>query len=321
MTEPGLDLVAIGETMVRLMAEPGTTLERASSLRVEVAGAESNVAIGLARLGHRTAWMSRLPGTALGRLVANRIREHGVDVSRIRWADGDERVGLYFWEDETPPRAGRVLYDRTGSAFSVARPDDIDWDFARLARRMHLTGISAALGPSVRQLLERAVTVAEESHIDVVFDVNYRAALWTASEAAEVVARIVPHAAIVFCSSRDAAALFGMDVPPEDQAIGLAERFDTPLVVVTCGTDGAVAWDGSLHRAAAIPTVIVDPVGRGDAFVAGFIHGLDGGDVDHALRCGVALAALKQTYRGDVSWATRGDLEAVVRNEAVRIER
>lgn len=321
MPEPGLELVTIGETMIRLMAEPGIALERASTLRVEIAGAESNVAIGLARLGHHTAWISRLPATSIGRLVVNRVREHGVDVSRVRWAGADDRVGLYYWEDEAPPRPGRVLYDRAQSSFSLAEPDEIDWDFARTAKRIHLTGITPALGPSSRRLLDRALAVAEESGVAVSFDVNYRARLWTPAEAAEILARILPRVGILFCSSRDALTLFGLDCPREEQAVELAGRFGVPLVAVTSGSDGAVAWDGSVRRAAAVLTVAVDPVGRGDAFVAGFLHGLRGGDIDHALRCGVALAALKQTYRGDVSWATLADLEAVVQAQSVRIDR
>jgi 2-dehydro-3-deoxygluconokinase len=316
-----LDLATIGESMLRLMAPAGQSLEAASHLDIAVAGAESNVAVALSRLGHATGWVSSLPDNALGRLVANRIREHGVDTSRVRWEDGSARLGIYYWEDAAPPRPGRVIYDRADSAFARTKPDELDWDYVGAARRLHLTGITPALSSSCLETVTRALRVARARRRSVSFDVNYRATLWSAAEAAATLAELVHGVDVLFSSSRDAARLFGAKGAPEEQAAGLARRFDCPLVVVTCGADGAAAWDGRPHRIRALRAEEVDPIGRGDAFVAGFLHGVDLAGTAAALRYAAAAAALKQTFRGDLLWATAAEVDAALEPDRIAIER
>src|SRR5919204_1373052 len=158
-----LDLVTIGETMLRLATPVGVPLERATELEVEVAGAESNVAVAFSRLGYRTGWVSRLPANAMGRLVVNRILEHRVDVSRVLWADRASRLGLYYLEASAPPRPGRVIYDRADSAFAQIDPDEVDWQYVAGARRLHLTGITPVLSPSCLALVRRALAEAKKA--------------------------------------------------------------------------------------------------------------------------------------------------------------
>lgn len=315
------ELVTIGESMLRLTPVDGSPLERAGRLDVDVAGAESNVAVAFARLGHRAAWVSRLPKTALGRLVASRIGEHGVDLSRVLWADRGSRLGIYYFESKIPPRPGRVIYDRADSAFARIDPDEVDWDFVGSARRLHLTGITPALGPACRELVERALEVARRRGQAVSFDLNYRTTLWEPQTAAPALTDLLKGVGLLFASSRDARSLFGLDGTGEQQAAELARRLRVQLVVVTCAENGAAAWDGRGHRVQAFRSVEVDRIGRGDAFVAGFLHRIGEGNTDEALRYGSALAALKQTYRGDFVWATPDELEAVVRSDEHEVER
>jgi 2-dehydro-3-deoxygluconokinase len=315
------DVVTIGETMLRLMAPAGQSLEAVSHLDIAVAGAESNVAVALSRLGHSSGWVSSLPDNALGRLVANRIREHGVDISRVRWVDSGARLGIYYWEDAAPPRSGRVIYDRADSAFARTRPDEIDWDYVGSAQRLHLTGITPALSPSCLEIVVHALRVARARRRSTSFDVNYRATLWPASEAATTLAELVQSVDVLFSSSRDAERLFGAGGAPEEQAAWLAQRFDCPLVVVTAGAEGAAAWDGRPHRVEALRAAQVDPVGRGDAFVAGFLHGIDLADTVEALRYATTVAGLKQTFRGDLLWATTAEVDALLKSDPAGIER
>ncbi len=317
-----LDLVTIGETMLRLATPVGVPLERATQLEVEVAGAESNVAVAFSRLGYRTGWVSRLPANAMGRLVLNRILEHRVDVSRVLWADRASRLGLYYWEANAPPRPGRVIYDRADSAFARIAADEVDWDYVRSARWLHLTGITPVLSDSCRRLVERALDEARRAGQTVSFDLNYRATLWPAGEAAASFRAMLEGVRVLFVSSRDTKTLFGLDTSPEQQATELAKRFQAAVVAVTLGPDGAVACEnGRLHRVRAFQSTEIDRLGRGDAFVAGFLHGMEKSGAEAGLRYGAALAALKQTYRGDIAWTTADELEAVVNSGERQIER
>jgi 2-dehydro-3-deoxygluconokinase len=117
------DVVCIGETMLRLSAPAGSSLENTPYLQVDVAGAESNVAIGLSRLGVSVGWISRLPDNSLGRRVADVIRGQGVDVSRVVWAP-EGRLGVYFIELGQPPRPSQIIYDRAHSAMAQMQPDE-----------------------------------------------------------------------------------------------------------------------------------------------------------------------------------------------------
>jgi 2-dehydro-3-deoxygluconokinase len=317
-----LDLVTIGETMLRLGAPVGESLERAAQLDVEIAGAESNVAVAFSRLGHRAGWVSRLPANALGRLVVNRIREHGVDTSRVLWADRAARLGLYFWESNTRPRTGRVIYDRLDSAFARIDPEQVDWDYVETARRLHLTGITPVLSEACRRLVKRALGVARAAGQVVSFDINYRSSLIPAPEAAATFEELLHGIDVLFASARDASTVFGLNASPEEQAGGLARRFGARVVVLTMGGEGAAALeDGHFHRAPALQGVEVDRIGRGDAFVAGFLHGTETGGAEQGLHYGTALAALKQTYRGDLVWTTAEELNTLVEADERELER
>ena len=142
------DVVTFGEAMVRLSPPNFRRLEQTNTLDVLVGGAELNTAVGLARLGHSTSWVSRLTDNPLGRLVANRAREAGVSTEHVLWTNED-RVGIYFLEFGAAPRASSVLYDRKGAAIAAIRPGMVDWAkvFAG-ARWFHVTGITPALSAS-----------------------------------------------------------------------------------------------------------------------------------------------------------------------------
>src|SRR5438445_13067239 len=135
--------------MLRLSALPGVPREQAPQLDVHVAGAQSNVAIALCRLGTTAGWISRLVDTPLGRRIVNELRGHGVDVSRVLWAP-DGRIGIYFLEQGIPPRQHRIIYDRAQSAMALLDPNDVDWGLVRSARLLNLTGIRPTLSAACR---------------------------------------------------------------------------------------------------------------------------------------------------------------------------
>ena len=143
-----VDVVTLGETMLRLSPANVSSLEEAQQLQVDVAGAESNVAVGLARMGLSSGWISKLVDNAVGRLIARRIGWHGVDISRVVWAE-QGRNGLYYLEPGIEPRPTKLIYDRAGSAFTTLQFDQLDWAYITGAKLIHLSGITPALGKKI----------------------------------------------------------------------------------------------------------------------------------------------------------------------------
>lgn len=312
------DVVTLGEAMLRLSTPNNERLSQARSLDVQVGGAESNVAVALASLGFKTAWLSRLPDNALGRRVLAELNAHGVDTSGVRLVPGD-RMGTYFVELAVPPRPNRVVYDRANSAASRMTTADVDFGRIAQARWLHMTGITPALSASCRQLTADVLAFARERGVLISFDVNYRALLWSMDEAGRVLESLIRRLDVVFVAHRDAIALFGADENAQSAAVALRARFDCRTLVLTLGEDGALACDGGaiLHAPQVhhVPQV-VDRIGAGDAFDAGFIAArLWGHSVEVALAYGNVLSALKLTIPGDSALMLREELERLVGGE------
>ncbi len=307
------DLIAFGESMLRLSTPIGQALQRASRLEVNVAGAESNVAITARRMGLDAGWISRLPDNPLARLITDTVSSQGVDVSRVIWkAEG--RVGTYYVEFGSPPRPNRVIYDRAASAVTGIDPDEIDWQYIATARIIHLTGITPALSRPCAAAVQRITEFAHSRSIPISFDVNYRSKLWTPDEAAKTIGALAQGVEILRTGRDEARALFGLQGDTESVARELKDRFGAKVVVVTDAANPAVAFDGSnaVHHDS-FPVQIVDEIGAGDAFTAGFlVTYLERGDIGRSLAFAQALAALKLTYSGDIAWCTRAEVEALI---------
>ena len=309
-------VVGIGETLVRLAPRDGDTLEAAPTLAVHIGGTEANVCAGLAHLGVPTAWISRLPATPLGRRIAVTIRGYGVNVDGVVWTP-EGRAGLMLLQPGVGLRGAEVLYYRRDSAFAGIDPDAVAWDILDGARIVHLTGVTPALGRNPSRLVSRAITEARRRGVRISFDVNYRATLWDPSAARKSIEPLLRGLDIVTLNDRDASAVFGERGDPPKVARALRSRFRCGILVLTLGALGALAADGAeIHRHPAYPTEIIDRIGRGDAFVAGFLYGYLARGTAAGLQYGAAMAALKQTYRGDVCLATPEAVQAVFRGES-----
>lgn len=306
------DLMGFGETMVRLAAPRGLRLAEANLLELTIGGAESNVAVALASLGRRVAWVSALPRHPLGNRIATELQALGVDTSLVRWSDRG-RVGTYFLEHGVAPRPARVYYDRAGSAIALLSGRDIDPQIVRYARALHLTGITPALGAGCAAICDALASAAVDQGIPVVFDVNYRSRLWSPREARSGIEPLVQRASLLLCGQADAASIWGLHGDGEEIAARLHDLCGAECVVVTLGARGAVARrrDGRCVTSPALPVDTIDPVGAGDAFAAGFIDRWldDPTDVAGALRAASALAALKMTVWGDHAAFSRAELD------------
>ena len=292
-----VDVVTVGETMVLLRAPEVGALRHVHTLAVGVAGAESNLAIGVQRLGLRAAWVGRVGDDEFGRLVLGRIRAEGVDVSTAV-ADPDVPTSLLVKERRTAD-AVRVVYYRRDGPGARLRPDDLDEALIRGARLLHVTGITPALSAGARATVRRAVALARDAGTLVSLDLNYRAALWSRADAARELRELTALADLVFAGD-DEAALVARGDAPAALAAGLA-ALGPGVAVVKLGAAGAVAHvDGRPYAVAAVPVRAVDPVGAGDAFVAGYlVEHLAGLAPDACLATAATCGAFAVTVPGD----------------------
>ena len=318
------DLVGLGEVMLRLAARPPQRLEQASELDVQIGGTEANVAAACARLGLRTAVISALPSEhAWGDRTVRELTGHGVDCRGVLRRPG-QRMGLYFIEYGMAPRPVRILYDRRDSAFSRLVPEDVDWALVRGARLVHLTGVTAALGGNLRDVVRRAIAEAVGAGVPVSFDVNYRSRLWSPKEARDFLGEILPRVRHLFIGADDAATVFELEGSPERVLEGLRGLAPAATIALTLGEAGAaVLTADAIHRPSRRYAVsVVDRVGAGDAFAAGFLWAtLIGRDAQQAVDAATALAALKCTIWGDVPTVSRAELEELLATDSTEIRR
>jgi 2-dehydro-3-deoxygluconokinase len=295
-------------------------LDQARQFEVGIGGTELNVACLLARLGRRAAWVSRLPEGPLGRIVDGEARRHGVDTRFVRWVP-QARLGLMFFEPGPAPRNARVIYDRKQSAASELGFEDAPWEaLIAAAARVHLSGITPALGPSCRALVGHVAQLAAAAGKPVSYDLNYRATLQTPAEARAMLAVVAPHLELFVVAERDAQTVLGFTETAEPLAAAIAARFGVPLVALTRppGTEpGDLLWArGTVHYAPRYPVEVVDRIGAGDSFVGGLIHGLLDGDLDLAIRLAAYAAAIGLATPGDINYFGPEDLAAFHANLA-----
>lgn len=327
-------LAFFGELLVRLSPPGRQLLKQSRSLDIHVGGAEANVAIGLAGLGHGVRMISRVPGNALGELAVSTLRSAGVDCRHVVVASG--RMGLYFLTPGAGLRASEVVYDRAGSAFALTEIDDIDWDAALDGvTHLHLSGITPALGPRSSALALAGAQAAKSRGITLVFDGNYRARLWSAweSDPRAILSQLVGVADILFGNHRDVALLLDREFSGEGEdrrrEASEAAFAAFPNLKLIASTARHVV-DADCHRLAArvdtptravqtqeiVISGIVDRIGAGDAFATGVLHGLlINGDIEGAADAGLALAALKHSVPGDASPFGQADLDAFLNGE------
>ncbi|WP_436495006.1 sugar kinase [Actinokineospora sp. HUAS TT18] len=290
------DLITLGEAMGVMAATETGPLTSGSAMRLGFAGAEATVAIGVSRLGHQCAWIGSVGADSIGTMVLDRLRAERVDIAGCRTAD--QPTGLMIRERRTADRI-RASYYRKGFAGSLLCAADIAADRIGTARVLHLTGITPALSESARTAVRAAVDAAVAAGVTISLDLNYRAALWPRAEAAAELAPLVAVSDIVFASDDEATLLV-----PDADPVGLAKSLAAlgpGQVVLKLGAAGAVALvDGELVDQPAVPVTCVDPIGAGDAFVAGYLSGvLDGLPVADRLHRAATCGAFAVSVVGD----------------------
>jgi 2-dehydro-3-deoxygluconokinase len=284
-------------------------------------GSESNVAIGLERLGVHAAWIGKLPDNALGRKVVNGIRAYGVDTSACIWTS-QGRVGTFFVEWGSHPRPVKTIYDRAGSAATTMTAEELDWHYVWQAEWLHMTGITPALSDVCRESTHQIVVRAREHGCRVSFDVNYRSLLWCPEKACSAYKEILPHVDILIATQSDAAMLAGGAAPPEALAEHLLHTYRPEAVVLTCGARGSLGCDQDrVYRAGGHDVQTVNRLGAGDAFDAGFLYGYLTSGLADGLRYGSAMAALKMTIPQNTPLISRDDVERLLSGQNLDVLR
>jgi len=298
----GAEIVTIGETMILLYGEDATApLRFGGRLKLDFAGADSNFAIAMSRLGYRSAWISRLGDEPLGDLVLNAIAREGVDVSRVI-RDPTRNTGLYLKHHDATG-VTRIQYYRRGSAASNLQPDDLSLNHFRDTRLVHLNGMTFALSESCARTMRRAVELALDCGAMISLDLNLRLQLWKIESAREAIGPVIQRSSAIFGTEEEFLDYFG--VSDIDEALGAAVALGPRIAAAKMGPDGAVALVDGLrfaHAGYRAPAV-VDAVGAGDGFDAGFlasyIRGLSPYEcLRRANLCGACAVATPGDFQG-----------------------
>jgi 2-dehydro-3-deoxygluconokinase len=294
-----MDVVTFGETMVLFAAVEQGPLRFANTFTRHSAGTETNFAVGLARLGHQVGWFSRVGDDEFGQYIVNFARGEGVDTSRVI-VDPEAPTGVLFKEKrELGPR--KIVYYRRGSAASRLSPNDLDAEYIGSARYLHLTGITPALSATARVTVFAAARLARERGVKVSFDPNLRLRLWTREQARDTMRELLPLCDVVLPGLDEAELLTGETDP--DRAADAIRALGPRTVAIKLGPDGAlgVTSDERVRAPGVKLERIVDPVGAGDGFAAGFMAGqLRGLSLVESLRIGNVVGAFATTVVGDV---------------------
>ena len=335
----------LGEIMLRLKSPGYERLFQSPVLETSMAGAEANVAVGLARMGEDTAFITALPKNDLGRCVVEELRKHGVDTSKVIMRDG--RLGLYFVEAGSNHRPARVVYDRADSCIANAKADDFHWNTIFSDRDwFHISGITPAISESAMRLTLSAMSTAKEMGLKVSCDLNLRTALWRYGyDHVNIYSRMMDHVDLLIGNEGHFKSCLGMrnevtendiyDSPENyrdlvDEVFTLwpnIKRIATTVRRTYSADHQAIAAVLATHTEMWVSPVIeikniVDRIGGGDAFTAGLLNALERtGDSVKTVTFAVAASALKHSIPGDFLRASIDEIQALANGASGRDQR
>ena len=333
-------VVTFGEIMLRLSPPGFERFLQTPAFVATFGGGEANVAVSLAHFGFDSAYVTALPGHAIGEAAIKALRAEGVRTDHI--VRSGSRIGIYYAEAGASQRASNVIYDRARSSIAEMAADAIDWrKVLQGAAWLHVTGITPALGANAAEATARAIEAAHDSGVRVSVDLNYRKKLWSEARARDVMGPMMRHVDVVIANEEDLQSVLGIQVPGTDVTSGqlnidgyrtAAERvtreFGPGMVAITLRESvsasdngwSAVLWEaatGTLHRSQHYDVRLVDRIGGGDSFAAGLIYGfVTGRSPRDALRFAVAASALKQTIPGDFNRVTADEVDRLAAGDA-----
>ncbi|MBR3934057.1 MAG: sugar kinase [Clostridia bacterium] len=290
------EIVTLGETMAVFAPCEKLPLRYCPDYKLRMAGAESNTAIGLAKLGHKAGWISSLGDDEMGAYVLNSIRAEGVEVSGVV-INPNKRTGLML--KQLSGGETSVFYYRENSAASCFCADDIDYDYLKSAKIIHLTGITPVLSQSCKEACEAVVDFALKNNITLSFDPNIRLRLWGNNDYTDLICKIMFASKIVMLGLDEAKKLLGTNVPEE--IINILRSKGARYIAIKDGSNGAwVADKNDTVFVEAQKCNCIDPVGAGDGFNAGFLSGiLNEENLETCGKMGAVAGAMATETTGD----------------------
>lgn len=299
MVKTVADIITIGDGMVTLDPQTKGPLRFVNSFDRKVGGAELNFAIGCARLGLNVGWISRLGKDEFGRYIKHFMMGEGVDMSQVKYVK--RYPTAVNFKEIMEDGSVRIFYYRNGSATTTMTTDDLNPEYFKQAKLLHITGVFPAIADHYVLIIERALELAEKYNLLVSFDPNIRLKLWSSKERAkEVLKTFLPHVDIVLTGIDEAEILLGTDEPK-----AIVEKFygyGAQYVAIKKGKDGAIGAYGNEYIES--PPVkerkVVDTVGAGDGFDAGFIYGImNEWSLERTLKFANTIGAMVVSVTGD----------------------
>ncbi len=336
-------IVTFGELLLRFSKNDHLRLTQGDMFTSKYGGSEANVAVSLATLGDNVEYMTRLPDNAIGHAASQNLMQLGVNTKRVLY--GGNRIGTYYLEPAAGMRASKVIYDRNGSAYSELKPGMIPWrTILKDANILHVSGITAAISQNAAEATFEALDIADELGVKIAFDINYRKNLWRyGADPRETLKKMLSRCDMMFGDAIEFEYLWERQQPPftaidsnfKMQMDEYGEWFDQihrefprcqrwlmgmrNMVASSHHTLTALLWSNGKLLEAPIYDIpdVVDPVGVGDAFMAGLLHSLDAFPNDEMMKLNYALAAaaMKNTIPGDFNLATDEEIMAVINHK------
>lgn len=337
--------VFFGELMMRLGTKRYERLVQAREFEVGYSGAEANVGVSLVNYGLQSYIVSAVPDNEVGQACLNYMRQYGLNVDHVLRTG--YRLGIYYVETGAAQRPSVFLYNRKGSAITELGRGDIDWDMVMAGKDwFHFTGITPALADSVAELTRDAALAAKKHGLTVSCDLNFRKKLWSVEKARRVLTDLMTCVDVLFTNEEEASMIFDIRAGDtnvfagqlhragyEDVARQLMERFHLKHVVITLRESLSATvnnWSGLSYDGRAFYRSrryhidhIVDRVGGGDAFSAGFIYGvLSGLSPEETMEFAAAASCLKHAIQGDFNLATLAEVRSLMQGDGSgRIQR
>ena len=331
-----MKILTFGEIMLRLKAPGNERIFQRPCLEATFGGGEANVAVSLANYEMDAQFLTVLPDNAIGHECTKELRKFGVDVSKIQYSSG--RMGIYFLETGASQRPSKVIYDRSNSAFALAKPGDIDWDSAfDGVDWFHITGITPAISQGAMELSLESVQAAKRRGIMVSCDLNYRKNLWKyGRDARDIMSTLATYVDVAIANEEDVQKSLGIDADVDIvsgeldrqkyKLLGDAVLHAYPnlkMIAITLRESKSADWNGwaaclndrdhfYVSKKYEIRD-IVDRVGGGDSFAGGLIFGLNHYESrQDALEFAVAASCLKHSINGDFNRVSVSDVETLM---------
>ena len=293
------DVITIGDALITFNPQAKGPMKYVNTFERKVGGAELNFAIGCARLGLQTGWVSRLGNDEFGKYILNFVRGEGIDTGEVKLVDGYP-TSLYF-KEILEDGSGRSFYYRSNSPTDTLTEETLNEEYIKNAKVLHITGVFLAVNKDKNiGLIKKAAKIAKENGVLVSMDPNIRLRLWTKEEVKAAIHELLPYVDILLTGDEEADILF--DTMETDKIIEEAKKLGISYVAIKQGENGAVGYhDGEFIDAPPVKAKkVVDTVGAGDGFDAGFVYGiLNGWSLDKTLTFATTIGSMVVSVTGD----------------------